>query len=384
MPLRTAEFAFFIWNAQIVTSLLSISVIKYIYEDTVEPITATAELEVEPKYQPKIKRGDTLDIRLKWKDGTTLTNSGIMLVDDNIFDPGKEVFNIGASAYDFIDTKADNEAISYAGSQLRDIVTNQADFFGLTYVPPRGGIIPIVSGFYESGTIDKNTTINDMNKPENYPSRRNKIYIVKGNSRIDVLKEVARMYGYVTNLKLRQLFFLAYDVDLRDARPVINITPSMCSPNLEFRERTKDIYAQAFINYAVYDSSFTRVVDIRQARTWDENTQQITNADYISGIEIYPSVVEGVLRGIGILIEKNASRFSAYLEIDGSPRVVAGAQVTLTGFNNTRDVNPDGKKIDGNWIVIKYRHTFDARGWLTYMEIWKADNVEVKFNDDGS
>ena len=381
MTIRTAEFTSVVLNERNITAQITISIIKYIFEDNIEAITSIIEMEMEPRYQPKIIQGNFIEIKWKWINRTNEINSGTFKVDDVIYKVGRETYNLSATAYDYTNQKPDNVEIFYTGAQLVNVVGSQGAYFGLNIVYPRLGIPPAIAGFYRAQGTTVQAAMDEMN--ERFPREGNRIFSIRAPSRIDMLKLVGRMYGYVPNLKFGNLFFRGWGLDIADRPPVATFSPSDCLPDMEFREKTRGVFGQVLINYAVIRRN--RIVDINNARVWDENTQAIANNEILpSTQEIYPNLGEAIFRGIGRLHEANNNRFSAYLEVEGHPALVAGVTINLVNFNNTRDVNPDRKKIDGKWIVIKARHRFDRRGWFTYLELWKANNVNTNFNDDGN
>lgn len=381
MSIRTAEFSGFVLNAQQILVAIRISVIKYIFEDEMTAVASTIEIELEPRYIPKMKRGDFIEVRIRWRGESEENNSGTFSVDDVIYKTGREVFSLGASAYDYTREKPDNLEIRYTGALLQNVVGSQQAYFELNLVQPRLGIPEAIAGFYTLTNRALGDAIAEINQA--FQQRGFGIYEIVAPSRIEMLKLAARMYGYVVNLKFGNIYFQAYDVDLVRTTPVMQITPDMTLPGVEFREKTKGVYGEVFVNYAV--TSGNQIVDIKPARVFDSNTQAIANTQFLPPtLEIYPRLGEAIFRGIGLIVEANADRFSAYMEIEGHPALVAGVQVRLDRFNNTRDVNPDAKKIDGNWIVVKARHRFTSRGWFTYLELWKSDNIKIEFNNDGS
>ena len=137
MTIKRSQFSSIVKNAQQIKNLFEISIVSYVYEDALNGVTSTIEVEVEPFYQPKINQGDFLEFKLKYEDVNIINNSGTLVVDDVVTVPGvEEFYSIGATAYDYTDRKPDDRPIKYNGSILVDVITNQADYFELEYEFP--------------------------------------------------------------------------------------------------------------------------------------------------------------------------------------------------------------------------------------------------------
>ena len=106
----------------------------------------------------------------------------------------------------------------------------------------------------------------------------------------------------------------------------------------------------------------------------------MAKAEYIPPTsEIFPGEVEAILRGMGLLIERNADRKKCFLTLEGEPGLKSGQAVTLSGFDSgIKDVNPE-KNNDGKWIIVKATQKFDYQGWFTELELWKSDNLDLQF-----
>lgn len=385
MSIERAIFSSIVRNTVQIKYLLAISIIGYINEDVLKTITSTMEIEVEPFYQPKISRGDFLEIVIKREGGDRESNSGTMRVDDVIYKSGKETYNIGATAIDYTTRKPDDVSVSYAGATLNNVVSTQSAYFSLTIDQPAGGIIPIIAGFYQGKANTRGEIARELEKEmqsigSDGTTVGEKVFVIEADSRIEMLKLVGKMYGYAVNLKFGNLFFKSIDADLLHGRnlPIAYLlTPQKTLPGVEFRRKTKGIFSRAFVNYA--NRSGNRVLSIDNAEVKDIETAKFVTTDYIPpSKEIYPDEASAIARAIGLLVEANADRFSAFMEVEGNPILRAGAKVLLNGFDDTRDSSAN-KEIDGAWLIVKARHTFNTKGWFTYLELWKDDNVQMSF-----
>ncbi|MEL6164485.1 MAG: hypothetical protein AAFR37_12240 [Cyanobacteria bacterium J06628_3] len=186
------------------------------------------------------------------------------------------------------------------------------------------------------------------------------------------------MYGFIFNMKLGKLFFYAWDFELKQRPSVLTITPDKLVRYSEFREKTTDIFGKASVLYAVIRGG--RIVDIQNVIVTDTATSQVAKAEYIPPTsEIFPGQAEAILRGMGLLINRNADRKKCFLTLEGEPGLKSGQVVTLSGFDSgVKDVNPE-KNNDGKWIIVKATQKLSAQGWFTELELWKVNNTNLTF-----
>jgi phage protein D len=182
------------------------------------------------------------------------------------------------------------------------------------------------------------------------------------------LRELAMEYGYVFSVRDNQLVFTLQS-ELEGKAEITEIDRTEVA-SYSFRDKAVEVYKEAKVSY--YKQSQKGTVS---------QTEKITNADNVDFNTITPSADtansfiraenqgQAEAKAKAILYRSITKQNEGSLSMDGNPLMVAGINVSLTGFG----------VVSGKYHVVTSRHRIDkSSGYTTDVDVKRIAPVKDK------
>lgn len=164
------------------------------------------------------------------------------------------------------------------------------------------------------------------------------------------LKRIAEEYGYVFKIADNKLVFYEL-LKLQTAKAVMVIDRKGMS-SFSFRDKTSEVYKAATVSY-------------HDPKTKKLTTHTVKAHNYVNGATLKitrrcESRAHAIAKANAALARKNGLQTVGEIVVEGSPKLVAGSNISVTGLYN----------LNGTYHVITSKHTIDRRaGYGTNLEV---------------
>lgn len=165
------------------------------------------------------------------------------------------------------------------------------------------------------------------------------------------LKRLAESYGYVFSVRGGQLIW--HDLAELDAKTsTITIERQGLAGSYTLRTKTSQVYKACTVSYQDPKS--------KSLKTHTEKAKDVPTGDTLKLVERCENKAQAVAKAKAALRNTNGRQVEGSVTIYGNQRLVAGINVTLSGFGAA----------NGTYQAIRCRHTMDrSGGYVTTVEL---------------
>ena len=318
------------YNNQDITSSLEGSVVDISYSDVFEEGSDEINITVENRHgkwqnewYPQM--GAKLKVLMGYQ-GEELMDCGDFDIDGIDFSMPPAVVKIKALATGITESQRTREGKAYNDKNLKQIAEEIAAKNGLEIV---GDIEPV--------EIRRITQAHE--------------------SDLGFLQRVANDYGYGFSVKGKQLVFVKRrDIKGKNIIQEIDLSMPGQVSSWSFSDKIKDIVENAKVSYFDPEKRETLTEETDKIETYETSGDQLRLNNRAENKE------QAKLKAESAVEKQNEDKTTGSLSLPGSPKLVAGANVLLTGMGN----------LSGKWQISQSQHSIQrGSGYTTQITIRK-------------
>ena len=266
--------------------------------------------------------------------------------------------------------------IGYAGQPMLPCGSFEIDEIGLSGPPDVASIKALAAGItddlrtdrsagYENGTLS--TLANDVATRHGFkvvgeidPSLTLGRITQNAERDLSFLKRVAADYGYVFSVRDKDLIFHQMEV-LKQAQPATSLDRTQMI-RYSLKDKTRAVYKDVVVSHFDPATKETHQYHIAAKSGANEKT---TSGDTLQINTRCENPEQAKIKAEAALAEANGNQFEGSVTVVGTPTLVAGNRITLTGMG----------RMNGDYLIKSSRHSLDrSGGYITDIEIKMGDS----------
>lgn len=341
--MQTPAITSVVLNSSNITTAIASSIVSFSFTDIYSAGASSLDLEVLSTYSPMPDIGQFIEVKFAYAEvPSVFINTGTMRIDDVVRTYGGNTVKVGASAWDYSTAAFSKQGkITYANTDLRAIVQDNATRFGLTLEPLPNPL---------SNTIIVGTTSTLLASTDNLVS------VSTSDSRFALLAQIASDYGYAFQMKFGKLYFQQI-IALKSRSPVTTISPVSILPGAQFRNSLAGTFRR--MNATTKSGTTQEIIDSTMP-TSPDLSYKLPEGQY------YENLASLTARVQGEFAKTNYSRFTGRIRVAGNPYLETPNNINLTGFDSV---------VNGAYQIKKVTHSISkSSGWISDLDIEKIIN----------
>lgn len=259
-------------------------------------------------------------------EGQPMLPCGSFEIDEIELSGPPDIASIKALAAGITDDLRTNRSAAHENGTLSDLASSVAARHGMTVV----------------GEIDQALTLGRISQ--------------NAERDLSFLKRVSANYGYVFSVRDKDLIFHR-TADLVAAPPAATLHRTQMI-RYSLKDKTREVYKEAAVSYFNPATKVTHEHRVAAPGKTSGDTLQLTLR--------CENQEQARVQAEAALAEANGNQFEGSISVVGTPTLVAGNRVTLTGMG----------RMSGSYLIKSSRHSLSRSGGYT-------TEIEVKMGEEG-